>query len=338
MALIERIRAAWRREAPPVEIRTLIMLGVAGGVSCLLAATFPANPHTPVTLLRGVGALILCSSLVLWYFGERIPQWVLHALIATSTISTAAVIARAATGLGMVVVACAYLWLAIYVNFFFSRRAARLHMALIIATLVTAFLVGRASVPVEAWLFIAVSLVLPGEVIGRQSARLRHEANTDPLTGLLNRKGLAPAAERALSLADRTGIPITVALVDLDDFKLVNDREGHHEGDRLLVRMARVWEEELEPSDIFARLGGDEFVLLVLGSSKSECDHLFERLRFISPTPWSAGVVSRRPGEDLSSCLKRADATLYETKRSRTSELRPSRHAGRRPAARLDAR
>jgi diguanylate cyclase (GGDEF)-like protein len=332
MTLPARLRSAWHREAPPVEIRALLLLGVAGGVSCLLAASFPANPEAPVTLLRVIGAFVLCASLGLWYAADRTPTWLRHGLVAFATIGTAAVIARAATGLGMIVVAGAYLWLAIYVNFFFSRRAAHLHMGLIVGTLVTAFLVGRASVPVEAWLFTAISLLVVGETIGRQSARLRHEANTDPLTGLLNRKGLAPAADRALSLADRTEIPITVGLVDLDGFKEVNDRDGHHAGDRLLVRMAEVWRGELEPSDIFARLGGDEFVLLLLGSSVSESRHLFERLRFVSPTPWSAGVVSRRPGEDLSSCLRRADASLYETKRTRGGERRSPRKAQAAPS------
>ena len=116
--------------------------------------------------------------------------------------------------------------------------------------------------PVDAWVFMTASLVVATETIGRQSSRLRHEAQTDSLTGLLNRKGLAPAAERAFALADRTEIPLTVALVDLDDFKTVNDRHGHAAGDRLLVQMTRTWSEELQPGDIFARLGGDEFLVI----------------------------------------------------------------------------
>ena len=99
--------------------------------------------------------------------------------------------------------------------------------ALIAVAFGAALLVSAHHVPVDAWIFMTASLVVATETIGRQSSRLRHEAHTDPLTGLLNRKGLAPAAERAFALADRTGIPLTVGLIDLDDFKQVNDRDGH---------------------------------------------------------------------------------------------------------------
>jgi GGDEF domain-containing protein len=163
------------------------------------------------------------------------------------------------------------------------------------------------------------------ETIGRQSSRLRHEAHTDPLTGLLNRKGLAPAAERAFALADRTDLPLTIGLVDLDHFKQVNDRNGHAEGDRLLVQMTRTWSEELQPGDIFARLGGDEFLVILVGSGDEEAKRFFEKLLFISPAPWSAGVIKRVAGEDLSACLARADNALYESKRSRNAPREPVR-------------
>jgi GGDEF domain-containing protein len=125
------------------------------------------------------------------------------------------------------------------------------------------------------------------------------------------------------SFCDRTGIPLTIALVDLDDFKQVNDRDGHAAGDRLLVAMTRTWNEELQPGDIFARLGGDEFLVVLVGSGEEEATRFFERLLFISPAPWSAGVIKRHADEDLSACLARADNTLYEAKRSRRGPREP---------------
>jgi diguanylate cyclase (GGDEF)-like protein len=204
-------------------------------------------------------------------------------------------------------------------------------MVLIAATFGAALLLSDNRVPLAAWVFMTASLVIAGETIGLQSSLLRREAHTDSLTGLLNRKGLAVAAGRALSLADRTGIPLTAALIDLDDFKQINDRDGHLAGDRILVELTRAWSAELEPSDIFARLGGDEFLLLLVGSDDEEGARLLERLRFISPTPWSAGVVRRRPGEDLSTCLAKADSSLYEAKRERRARwgtTRPSAAPG----------
>ena len=142
--------------------------------------------------------------------------------------------------------------------------------------------------------------------------------------------------ERAFSLADRTGIPLTIGLIDLDDFKQVNDRDGHAAGDRLLVDTARTWSGELEPGDIFARLGGDEFLVILVGSGDQEAARFFERLLFISPAQWSPGVIKRREGEDLSACLARATSPSTSAKRSRAEARQPLRP--QRPPAEVPAR
>ena len=317
MRLIERIRSRWARLRPPVAFRALALIAMAGGLSAIFAAVFPANPEAPAALLGVVGVILLCGSLVIWGFGNRMAPWAPHVAIAIGTLIISLLIARAATGVGMIVTASDYMWIGVYAAFFFSRPAARAHLVLIVTGFGVALLVSDIPLPLDAWLFMSASFVVATETIGRQSARLRHEAHTDSLTGLLNRKGLKPAAEQAFSLADRTQIPLTVALIDLDNFKQVNDRDGHAAGDRLLVELTASWGGELEPTDIFARLGGDEFLVVLVGSNERECDRLFERLRSVSPTAWSAGIVRREPGEDLSACLARADNALYDAKRSR---------------------
>jgi diguanylate cyclase (GGDEF)-like protein len=325
MSPVEAIRARWDRHAP-VAVRALTLIALAGGLSAIFASAVPANPEAPVALMRIVGVFLLTGALAIWWFGERVSTWFLHVAIVIGILLISVLIARAATGVGMVVTASDYMWIGVYAAFFFSRKAARAHMALIAVTFGAALVVNPHQVPLDAWLFMTASVVVATETISRQSDRLRREAQTDPLTGLLNRKGLAPAAERAFALADRTEIPLTVGLIDLDDFKQVNDRDGHAAGDRLLVELAEIWRRELEPSDIFGRLGGDEFAVLLVGSGEKEVAHLFERLRFASPTPWSAGVIPRQPGEDLSTCLAKADNALYDAKRSRQvrERLRPT--------------
>jgi len=314
---------AWKREGLPPAVRALALITLAGGLSGFFASAFPATPAAPVELLRLVGALALAVSVLLWWRGDRLPHWFLHVAVAGGTVLISILIARSATGVGMIVTACDYMWMGVYAAFFFSRGAARAHTALIAVAFLAALLASPQHVPADAWIFLTASLIVATETIGRQSSRLRHEAHTDPLTGLLNRKGLAPAAERAFAVADRTEIPLTVGLVDLDDFKRVNDRDGHAAGDRLLIQMTRIWSEELEPGDIFARLGGDEFLVILVGSTDDEAKRFFERLLFVSPAPWSGGVIKRRSGEDLSACLARADNTLYEEKRSRTAQQEP---------------
>ena len=316
---------AWKRDGLPPAVRALALITFAGAVSSLIAALFPASEQAPVDLFRLVAGLAFVASLLLWTLGGRTPRWFLHFIVVGGTLGISLLIARAATGVSTVVTATDYMWMGVYVSFFFSSTAARLHMTLISVAFGAALLANSHHVPAEAWILMTASIIVASETIGRQSSRLRHEAHTDSLTGLLNRKGLAPAAERAFALADRTGIPLTIALIDLDDFKLVNDREGHAEGDRLLVQMTRTWSEELQAGDIFARLGGDEFLVVLVGSSDEEAKRFFERLLFVSPAPWSAGVIKRTSGEDLSACLARADNALYEAKRSRTAQRQPVR-------------
>jgi GGDEF domain-containing protein len=328
---------AWKRDGLPPAVRALALITLAGAASSLVAALFPANDNAPVDLFGIVAGLASVASALLWSLAGRTPRWLLHVIVAGGTLGISVLIARAATGVSTVVTATDYIWMGVYVSFFFSRTAARLHLGLIAIAFGAALLANTHSVPVEAWFLMTASIIVASETIGRQSSRLRHEAHTDSLTGLLNRKGLAPAAERAFALADRTGIPLTIALVDLDDFKLVNDRDGHAEGDRLLVQMTRTWTDELQAGDIFARLGGDEFLVILVGSSDEEAQRFFERLLFVSPAPWSAGVIKRSIGEDLSACLARSDNALYEAKRSRTAQRQPVRSApAREPQARLE--
>jgi diguanylate cyclase (GGDEF)-like protein len=323
MAQRERLAGAWKRHGLSPAVRALALITFAGAVSSLAAALFPSSPEAPVELFRIVAVLALTCSVLLWWLADRVPGWLLHAAVAGGTLAISVLIARAATGVATVVTATDYIWMGVYVSFFFSRIAARLHLALIAIAFGVALVTNTHGIPVEAFVLMTASIIVATETIGRQSDRLRHEAHTDPLTGLLNRKGVAPAVDRAFTLADRTGIPLTIGLIDLDRFKEVNDRDGHAAGDRLLVNMTRTWSEELQAGDIFARLGGDEFLVVLVGSSDEEARRFFERLLFISPASWSAGVIKRHQGEDLSACLARADNTLYESKRSRATTPEP---------------
>jgi diguanylate cyclase (GGDEF)-like protein len=315
MALKRGLIRLWQRGSAPSPARTIAIYGTAGGICTVAGSIFPPNEAAPVETLRLLGIVTLASAFTVFLIGERMPSWGLHVAVAAGTIGISIAVSQTATGLGMVVTSAAYLWVCIYTGLFFSRPAARLHMALIAVGFGAALMIGDEGVPLNAWVFITISLAVAGETLGRQSDRLRFEAHTDSLTGVLNRNGLVTAAQRAFSLADRTGIPITAILIDLDDFKAVNDRDGHVAGDRLLVQVATAWGAELEPEDIIARLGGDEFIVFLVGSDEGDALHLLERMRLLSPAPWSAGVAARHRGEDLNSSVATADTALYAAKR-----------------------
>jgi diguanylate cyclase (GGDEF)-like protein len=99
------------------------------------------------------------------------------------------------------------------------------------------------------------------------AARLHHDlevqALTDPLTGLLNRRAIEMFAKRTIASRARGSQPVAAILVDLDDFKRINDSFGHLCGDNMLIAVSRCIEENLRPGDMLARLGGDEFVILL---------------------------------------------------------------------------
>jgi diguanylate cyclase (GGDEF)-like protein len=141
---------------------------------------------------------------------------------------------------------------------------------------------------------------------------LADEAQTDPLTGLPNRR----AWDAALARAFASTSPITLAMLDLDNFKEFNDTFGHPAGDRLLGGSASAWREQLRGGDLLARLGGEEFGLLICDVSPDTAFDVVERLRACVPEDrtCSAGVAVRRPDEPAETLLRRADAALYEAK------------------------
>ena len=158
-------------------------------------------------------------------------------------------------------------------------------------------------------------------------------ASTDPLTGLLNRRGFDAIAERELATAHATGTPCLLLYGDLDLFKQINDTHGHATGDTALVAFADVLRETFRVSDVVARLGGDEFAVLVYGAAASEEPRVRERLdaalaalNATGPHPFTlAATFGAAPCEaarprTLHALLREADTALYRGKRQRRAQ------------------
>lgn len=146
--------------------------------------------------------------------------------------------------------------------------------------------------------------------------RFRHEAVVDDLTGLLNRRGWRYTAPRELARAARSGNPITLVTLDLDNFKELNDGLGHEHGDRALRDTAERIRATLRAGDVVARLGGDEFVALLTNSTLTGSLTATQRLRDATPPAesFSAGIAVWDRKEDLSELLRRSDLALYAAK------------------------
>ncbi|MGE0068525.1 MAG: EAL domain-containing protein, partial [Solirubrobacterales bacterium] len=151
-----------------------------------------------------------------------------------------------------------------------------------------------------------------------RSHRLALErATRDGLTDLPNHRAFQDDLELSVSLAERNGDPLALALLDLDDFKQVNDRHGHPEGDALLRRVAEILRNGRTADRPF-RIGGDEFALLLQKTDDAGARTLVARLcRTLQEAgvPVSIGVATMRPGEDAKDLRAEADAALYEAKR-----------------------
>ena len=169
-----------------------------------------------------------------------------------------------------------------------------------------------------------VELVKLHQELDRVSSQARH----DPLTGALNRKGLDEALEREISNERRKSTPLCLALLDIDNFKKINDRLGHAVGDGALTHLASVAREVMRPQDTLARYGGEEFVLLLpdtaLGNGIEAMTRLQRELTtriFLSGNEkilitFSAGVAQLGSNESGLEAIRRADQAMYLAKRA----------------------
>ncbi|MDD2934144.1 MAG: GGDEF domain-containing protein [Methylotenera sp.] len=153
-------------------------------------------------------------------------------------------------------------------------------------------------------------------------------AHEDFLTGALNRRGMDEALTREFERADRHSTALSLAMLDIDHFKKINDTLGHSTGDKALAHLAKVVKGILRSTDVLARYGGEEFVILLPGSKQDDAVEVISGLQreltknfFLHNNErvlitFSAGVAERVTGEDADSILPRADAALYLAKQS----------------------
>jgi diguanylate cyclase (GGDEF)-like protein len=182
-------------------------------------------------------------------------------------------------------------------------------------------------VVVTVGVVLGVFLFMLGRLRDRE-AHLELLSKTDPLTGLRNRREFFGLLERELARAARRGTALSIAILDLDQFKSVNDRHGHLVGDTVLREAARIVSEGLRREDLLARYGGEEFVMLLpdtdIEGARAVAERCLARLQ-ATPVPVdggaiavtaSFGVATRGRGETTEDLIRAADEALYRAKRN----------------------
>jgi diguanylate cyclase len=168
------------------------------------------------------------------------------------------------------------------------------------------------------------------------------KAKTDPLTGLLNRRGMTESLRRAMETARETGMPLSVALLDIDHFKQINDQWGHAIGDEVLRYMGSFLTHCLKNAEgsFSCRFGGEEFVLVLPGMALATACKALESIRAalarqvmrrasdgarLGKVSFSAGLAQMRPGDCVEALIDRADSAVYTAKRAGRDRVLPER-------------
>jgi diguanylate cyclase (GGDEF)-like protein len=222
------------------------------------------------------------------------------------------------------------LWPVVLIAYFFGRAQLVRAGVLAVVTLgVSLALHSPSPIKVDMFMATAISIGVLGWLIFTMTerqrtlrARLAEAADTDPLTGVLNRRAFHPRLEAALarSAAD---VPLTVVMFDLDHFKDINDTHGHLVGDAVLERFGEVLRDASRALDLVARFGGEEFVVALPGATSAEALHYTQRVAAMVrsvpgvqvPVAMSAGICQWGPASDSADLiLRHADVALYAAK------------------------
>jgi diguanylate cyclase (GGDEF)-like protein/putative nucleotidyltransferase with HDIG domain len=312
--------------------RVLAGLFAAGATLALLTVALPHSARaSELGLLSIVGNAYLVAALLLWR-ARRLPTRVLPLGLAWgSTLVTGVAYFSGESPSPLVFF---YLWVSLYSAYFFTTRQMAVQIAY--AGVVYGGLLIARPPPggVPAWWIVgmgtltvaAILIRLMRERVELLIARLYDAARADPLTTLSNRRGFRERLDLELERARRGECQMTVVVGDLDHFKEVNDRSGHHVGDAALQRVAGVLDGGKRQLDGVARVGGEEFALILPDTDDHGAFVIAERLRcelrdeFLGdavPVTISFGVASYpEHGETAAALLRAADEALYAAKGS----------------------
>lgn len=322
------LRSPADRDGPALERRVALTLFAVGSVVCAAGAALkPDLTDTAREIqLAAAGGTGLCGLAVRLLPPRR---WIVHAGAILSIVMLG-LLMGSSNAIGAT--PFFFLWPLVHLAYF-ARRAvvaagfAVLTVTVTVAMVVNPYATNRADTIVGTVMSVGLMTGLVMVMTARErelQAALARAADTDALTGVLNRRGLAPELERLVAEATAGGSRLAVVLLDLDHFKRFNDRHGHLVGDEALIRLATALTAAARDGDRVARVGGEEFTVALPGAderaARAYADDVMRRLRDEDVAPdlkltVSAGIATHGPAADsVPTLLRSADDALYRAK------------------------
>ena len=314
--------------------RSLAYLFGAGAMLALATSAIPEVQDNDIgaifasQVLYAVAALAVLAVLLVSF--ERLPNWSFQLILGVGTVLITVAIYLADEPGGPYTMF--YLWVVVYAAYFFARWETVVQLTLVGVAYGVVLGEQDAGNDVSRWLITVGTLIVAAVLISLLKrhvdalvARLADTASTDPLTGILNRRGFREYFELEIERAKRSGRPLSVIACDLDHFKAVNDQFGHDAGDAALISLANTLTLTSRRIDTAGRMGGEEFAVLLPNSDARGAYIYAERLRNEvrqtyrdAPYDLTASIgIASFPAHDqtMEGLLRCADEALYAAKR-----------------------
>ncbi len=223
--------------------------------------------------------------------------------------------------------------IAVYIRSWHRPATARLLTGALAAGITLCLWLAPAPAPALWFVLFPACILGSAELFGLLISALVEAALRDPLTAVWNRAGLSRELAGLQPRARRRGESLAVIVLDIDDFKAVNDRDGHAAGDSVLIQLTRRWTRQLPPCAVLGRIGGDEFVAVLTGCTEGRARTLADALGGTGPVHVSTGVAvgPAHAPNSFTALLTEADRDLYRHKTRR--KARRSRGADPQTAA-----
>lgn len=320
-ALVESPDAGRLRRAR--SLAALFAGGAGTSASVLLVVVATPIPGWEGVHAAGIAATVVGAAVaaaILHRWASSIGERGCHLLTAAGTLLIGACQVLAGGGAATAAYGLLYVWVVLHAALFFARWvvAAQLSLTAVVYAAALTWLGEASSIAPQLILMVGTQFVA-ALVVASLAANLRTRADTDPLTGLGNRRRAYTRLARELDRARRSpGRSTCLVVLDLDDFEWLNDSRGRAAGDLVLAELAAYWSGVLGGDDVLTRTGGDEFTLILADCDLEVAAAVVRRLldHPIPDVTCSAGVVVWDGTEALHELVERADAALREARTS----------------------